>query len=106
MSYKPGERDMIVMEHRLNVSFPDGHTEEITSTLTTTGEPFGDSAMSRTVALPIAVATRLVLNNAIDEIGVQVPIQPDIYRPVLDELANLGLAFRDERHIRYVSPLA
>jgi saccharopine dehydrogenase-like NADP-dependent oxidoreductase len=106
MMYKPGERDMIVMEHRLNVAFPDGHTEEITSTLTTTGEPWGDSAMSRTVALPIAVATRLVLNNAIDEIGVQVPIQPDIYRPVLDELANLGLAFRDERHIRYVSPLA
>lgn len=105
MTYKPGERDMVVMEHRLDASFPDGRTEEITSTLIAIGEPWGDSAMSRTVSLPIAVATRLVLDGRIEAAGVQIPVQPGIYRPVLDELASLGLSFRERRTVHYKNPV-
>ncbi len=97
MTYQPGERDMVVMEHRLTASFPDGHREIITSTLEATGEPFGDSAMSRAVSLPLAIATRLVLAGAINTAGVQIPVQPEIYQPVLDELATLGLALHERR---------
>lgn len=105
MSYRPGERDMVVLEHVAEAVFPDGHSESITSTLVATGEPWGDSAMSRTVALPLAVATRLVLEGAIDAVGVEVPLRPDIYRPVLAELGEFGLGFRERRAARFASPL-
>jgi saccharopine dehydrogenase-like NADP-dependent oxidoreductase len=105
MSYRPGERDMVVLEHVAEAVFPDGRTESITSTLVATGEAWGDSAMSRCVALPLAVATRLVLDGTIDAVGVEVPLRPDIYRPVLAELGEFGLGFRERRAVRFAGPL-
>jgi saccharopine dehydrogenase-like NADP-dependent oxidoreductase len=106
MAYRPGERDMVVMEHRAEAAFPDGHTEEISSTLVATGEPWGQSAMARAVSLPAAIAARLVLEGAVEATGVQIPLLPDIYRPVLAELESLGLSFRERRTARYPGPLA
>ena len=53
-------------------------------------QPGGDSAMSRTVSLPAAIAVRRILDGTIRETGVQVPVLPGIYDPVLDELETLG----------------
>jgi saccharopine dehydrogenase-like NADP-dependent oxidoreductase len=84
------ELDLIILYHRFIAEFA-GKEELITSTLIDKGIPDGDSAMSRTVSLPAAIAAALILENKIDMTGVQIPVQPEIYNPVLDELARLNI---------------
>ncbi len=91
MSYKPGERDMLILCHYFMAEFPDKSAENITSTLVDYGQPNGDSAMARTVSLPAAISARLILEGATTHTGVQIPVIPEIYNPVLDELENLGV---------------
>ncbi len=91
MPYRPGERDMIVLCHYFIAKFPSGAGEEITSTLIDYGQPNGDSSMARTVSLPAAVGARMILTGAINKPGVHIPVSKDIYNPVLDELAEMGI---------------
>jgi len=91
MAYRRGERDMIVLVHKFVAKFKDGRTERISSTLIDYGQPDGDSSMARTVSLPAAVGVRLILTGAIKETGVHVPVKPEIYNPVLDELETLKI---------------
>ncbi len=95
MPYEPGERDMIVLFHDFLAEFPD-HKEHLTSTLVDFGIPNGDSAMARTVSLPAAVATWMILQGKIGLRGVRIPVDPSIYNPVLDELETLDI--RCEEH--------
>jgi saccharopine dehydrogenase-like NADP-dependent oxidoreductase len=97
LSYAAGERDMIVLQHEFQVSFPGGRTEEITSTLIDYGIPGGESSMSRTVGLPAAIAGRLVLEKKVEKKGVQIPVFPELYGPILDELNELGIKFSEKR---------
>lgn len=97
LAYAPGERDMVVLHHEFHAVFPAlGREELITSTLVAHGVPGGDSAMARTVSLPAAIAARLVLSGGIAARGVLRPVQPEIYGPVLDELAGLGIVCSEE----------
>jgi saccharopine dehydrogenase-like NADP-dependent oxidoreductase len=82
--------DLIILYHRFIAEF-SGKEELITSTLIGTGIPGGESAMSRTVSLPAAIATALILNDKIKMTGVQIPVHSEIYNPVLDELAQLNI---------------
>ena len=66
--------------------------------LAVTGRDQTHTAMARTVGLPIAMACKLVLNNAIGDRGVLLPLKPAIHDPVLDELASNGVVF-DEREV-------
>lgn len=91
MPYEPGERDMIILFHHFKAEYPDGKKEELTSTLIDYGIPDGDSSMSRTVSLPAAVGARLILEGQFKQPGVWVPVIPELYNPVLDELENLGI---------------
>jgi len=56
-----------------------------------TGIPGGDSSMSRTVSLPAAIATKLILEGKISVKGVHIPVIPEIYEPVLDELEKMNI---------------
>ena len=96
MPYKENERDMIVLFHDFNAEFHDGKAEAITSTLIDYGIPGGDSSMSRTVSLPAAVAAKLILEGKIDLKGVHIPVTPEIYNPVLDELETMGIKCKEE----------
>jgi saccharopine dehydrogenase-like NADP-dependent oxidoreductase len=97
LKYKPGERDMIVLRHEFLVRRTDGRLERIQSTLIDYGVPGGDSSMSRTVGLPVAIAARLVLEGRIRRTGVLIPTFPEAYLPILAELRTLGIEFREER---------
>jgi saccharopine dehydrogenase (NADP+, L-glutamate forming) len=97
LSYGPGERDMIVLQHEFLVRYPDGRLERIVSTLVDYGIPDGDSSMSRTVGLPVAIAAKLILEGRISRTGVLVPVVPEIYVPVLEELETLGVRFSERR---------
>ena len=98
MKYAPGERDMIVMQHEFTVKYPD-RAEKLTSTLIDYGVPHGDSAMSRLVALPAAIAVKLILKGKIDLTGVHIPVRPEIYEPVLAELSGMGVAFTEATEV-------
>jgi saccharopine dehydrogenase-like NADP-dependent oxidoreductase len=94
MQYAPGERDMLVMQHEFVVRYDD-RTEKTLSTMVDYGIPRGDTSMSRLVGLPAAIAARMILQGEIDLTGVQVPMVPAIYEPVLEELATLGVRFTE-----------
>jgi saccharopine dehydrogenase (NADP+, L-glutamate forming) len=97
LSYLPGERDLICLQHEFFASYPKAGREKIVSTLIDYGIPGGDSSMSRTVGLPPAIGTRLILEGKIRETGVHIPVTPDIYLPILAELKNLNIAFKEKR---------
>ncbi len=91
MTFRPGERDMLVMHHEVLGVFP-GRTERITMDLVDYGIPHGDSSMARTVSLPVAIGVKLILEGAFPARGVLAPVFPEIYRPILDELESLGIS--------------
>ena len=97
LQYETGERDMIVLEHTFVASYPDGKKEKITSTLVDYGISGGDSSMARTVGLPAAIGTKLILEGKIQEVGVHIPITPAIYVPILEELKGMGIAFSEKK---------
>ena len=94
LQYEPGERDMVALHHIFEAEYPD-RKEKITSTLLDFGIPNGDSSMARTVGLPAAVAVRMILHNEINLTGVHVPVIPEIYNPVLNELESLGIMCKE-----------
>ena len=94
MNYAPGERDMIVMHHEFIAKYPD-KKQKITSTMIDYGIPNGDSSMSRTVALPVAIASRMILEGRINLTGVYRPTIPEIYEPILEELATLDISLEE-----------
>ena len=83
---------MIVMHHEFIAEYPSKN-EYITSTLVDFGIPNGDSAISRTVALPAAIAVKMILEKKINVTGVHIPIIPEFYNPMLDELEEIGIKF-------------
>ncbi len=95
MSYSPGEKDMIIVHDEIEVEFP-GRQEKHLSTMMVEGVPHGDSAMSRAVSLPAAIASRLILEGKIDLNGVQMPMLTEIYEPVLKELEEHTFTFRHQ----------
>ena len=99
LAYGAGERDMIVLRHEFLVRTASGRNERIVSSLIDYGVPGGDTSMSRTVGLPAAIGARLILEGRIRAAGVQVPGLPEIYNPILDELAGLGVRFEEKRQL-------
>ena len=96
LQYAEGERDMIVMQHQFTIQHSDNTEEKVRSTLIDYGIPSGDSSMSRTVALPAAIASHLILEGEIQLKGVQIPIVPELYEPILKELESFGIRFDEE----------
>jgi saccharopine dehydrogenase-like NADP-dependent oxidoreductase len=95
MSYNPGERDMLVLQHTFMAEYPD-RREHITSTMIDFGIPGGDSSMNRTVGLPAAVGVRFILEGRFTQPGVIVPVMKEFYEPAIAELERLGIVFNEQ----------
>jgi saccharopine dehydrogenase (NAD+, L-glutamate forming) len=91
----PGDKDMIVMQHQLDFEL-SGQRKKRYSTMVCIGQDTRNTAMSMTVGLPLAMVARRILEGLYPETGVQLPIQPDIYKPVLEELKDYGIRFVEE----------
>jgi saccharopine dehydrogenase-like NADP-dependent oxidoreductase len=91
----PGDRDMVVMLHEIEYE-KDGQKYKRTSSLVLEGEDDHRTAMAKTVGLPLGIAVRLILNGQITAKGLHIPVVPEIYQPVLSELAQHGIQFKEE----------
>ncbi|QNR23397.1 saccharopine dehydrogenase family protein [Croceimicrobium hydrocarbonivorans] len=89
------EKDMIVMFHKFGYML-NGEKKMIESSMVALGKNSRETAMARTVGLPLAIATRHILNGNISTPGVQIPITKEIYMPMLDELADYGISFTEK----------
>jgi len=94
MQYRENERDMLILMHEFYVQY-ENRSEKITALMIDYGIPGGDTSMSRTVSLPAAICTRMILENKISARGVRIPIEKEIYEPVLTELIKLGIKFSE-----------
>ena len=89
------DKDMIVMWHKFE--FLEGEQKkEIHSTFVAIGDDDVHTSMSKTVGLPIAIATKLILQGKINKPGVKIPIEKEIYNPILDELESLGFEMSEK----------
>jgi saccharopine dehydrogenase-like NADP-dependent oxidoreductase len=104
MSMGDHERDMVVMHHEFIAAYPL-KKEYVTSTLLDYGIPDGDTSVARTVALPAAIAVKMILQKKINLTGVHIPVIPEIYNPILDELEEMGIQFKEKTEIVKGEPI-
>jgi saccharopine dehydrogenase-like NADP-dependent oxidoreductase len=95
MMLPEGARDMVIMQHSFIIEKANGQKEVIKSRLLDFPVN-GNTSISRTVALPAAIAAKMILNGDIAEKGVQIPISKNIYEPVLNQLEEMGIAMVEE----------
>ncbi len=88
------DKDMIVMYHKFGFVL-DGKKRQIDANMVVLGENRTHTAMAKTVGLPVAMATLLILNGQIRKTGVQIPIQKEVYTPILKELQSYGVVFKE-----------
>jgi len=89
------DKDMIVMHHKFGYELK-GEKKQIESTMVHIGKDQNQTAMAKTVGLPVAIATLAILNGKITTPGVQIPITKEVYEPILKELEAHGVVFTEK----------
>ncbi len=117
LAMRSDDKDMIVMLHELEYELPAIHPDRtatrtgadaasapaavkhsVSSSLIVKGEDHLHTAMAKTVGLPLGIAAKLILEGEIRLSGLHIPILPEIYTPVLRELAEEGIRFKETIH--------
>ena len=93
------ERDMVVMQHMFLAGYSDGSKEVIRSRMLDFGTLATNTSIARTVALPAAIGVEMILNGQIKVKGVHIPVIPEIYNPVLDQLEKLDIKMVEEYNL-------
>ncbi|MEL6809924.1 MAG: saccharopine dehydrogenase C-terminal domain-containing protein [Bacteroidota bacterium] len=91
---KEDDKDMIVMYHKFGYEL-NGKKKQIDSNMVLIGEDQTYTAMAKTVGLPVAMAALRILNKEITTPGVQIPISKEVYEPILKELEDYGIVFKE-----------
>jgi len=91
----PQEKDMVIMQHVFEYEL-NRRKKKLTSTLIMKGTNGHDTAMSKLVGLPLGIFVKLLLLGKISTTGVNIPIMPEVYEPVMQELAEHGVEFIEE----------
>ncbi len=98
MVYTQGEKDMIILHIEIIAEFDGGIKEKRTATMNVKGNPDGETAMSRAVALSTAISSRLIVDGKIMAKGLRMPPNlPELYKPALEELKEYGFEFVTKR---------
>ena len=93
---QPHDHDLIVMQHLFEYEL-NGTTHRLTSSLAVEGDDATHTGMAKTVGLPLGMAVRRLLRGEVPQRGVLIPVQADLYEPILDELAaDYGIRFSEE----------
>ncbi|RDX42415.1 saccharopine dehydrogenase [Lentinus brumalis] len=91
MPYGPGERDLVMLQHKFIIEWADGRRETRTSTLEAYGDPSGHSAMALYVGVPCGIAVQLVLDGKLNTPGVLAPYSKEICDPIREILESHGM---------------
>jgi len=94
------DKDMIVMHHIFGYQYKE-ENHQIESSMVIKGDDQTYTAMAKTVGLPVAMATVRILNGDITTPGVQLPINKEVYEPILKELEDYGITFV-EKEVPYL----
>lgn len=94
------DKDMIVMHHIFGYQYKEDKFQ-IESSMVIKGDDQTYTAMAKTVGLPVAMATLRILNGDITTPGVQLPINKEVYEPILKELEDYGINFV-EKEVPYL----
>lgn len=95
LKLQPNDKDMIVMLHEINYQLQD-QQYQLQSSLIVKGQNSLQTAMAKTVGLPLGIAAKLILTEQLKLKGLHLPILPAIYQPVLENLALEGIAFTEK----------
>lgn len=102
LSYRDGQIDMVLLQHKFEIERADGSRYRIASTLQEFGQVGGYTAMSKTVGYPAAIASQLIADGKIDRKGIILPMTKDIYHPILELLEKEDIICEED--IREISP--
>jgi saccharopine dehydrogenase (NADP+, L-glutamate forming) len=91
-------KDMIVMWHRFRY-IKATVEKEIQASLVVKGHDAIETAMAQTVGLPLAIATKLLMEGKLAIRGVAIPIVKEIYEPVVQELYSMGITMHEQETI-------
>lgn len=95
LSLQEGDKDMLVMVHEFEFQL-DGRNKKITSFMVNIGEDQVYTSMSNTVGLPAAIAAKMILNGTLTQKGVTLPVQKEVYLPILQELESYHIKFVEQ----------
>ncbi len=98
MPLPEGARDMVILHHEIEATFPDTNKKEKTvSTLVEYGDPKNKfTAIAKTVGAPAAIAVKLLLKGELKLTGCHIPTHPEVYTKVMEELETLGIKFTEK----------
>lgn len=91
---KPDDKDMIIMQHEFVYAL-DGKDHKEISTMVIKGQDSVNTAMAQLVGLPLGIFVKLVMEGRIKSTGVQIPVMKEVYEPVLHELKDFGIEFKE-----------
>lgn len=91
---QPQDKDMIVMLHEIEYEM-QSTKYKVQSSLKVIGTDSLQTAMAKTVGLPLGIAAKLILNGTIKLTGLQIPTAKEIYEPVLKELQQYDIEFTE-----------
>jgi len=91
---QPDDKDMIIMQHEFDYKL-DGKSESLVSTMVLKGHDSVDTAMSRLVGLPLGIFVKLIMLGKIKATGVNIPVMEEVYTPVLKELEEYDVIFKE-----------
>ena len=91
---EPDDKDMIVMYHKFGYEL-GGKQYQIDSKMVCLGDDQTYTAMAKTVGLPVAMAALQILNGNIKLTGVLLPTDKQMYQPILEELEQYGVVFKE-----------
>lgn len=91
---QPEDKDMVIMQHVFEYEI-GRRKHKRTSTLTMKGNNGADTAMSRLVGLPLGIFVKLLMLGKISTTGVSIPTIPEVYEPVMQELEQFGVQFKE-----------
>jgi len=91
--FRSGENDLIIMRIMFDIEWADREQEEKALTMVVYGDTAtgGFAAMAKTVGYPAAIASKMVLEGEIQNKGMVIPLQPEIYQPILSRLRREGI---------------
>jgi saccharopine dehydrogenase-like NADP-dependent oxidoreductase len=96
---EPGDKDMLVMWHKFIYRPKNQDPTLLTSSMVVIGDDPVNTAMAKTVGIPLGIATKMVLTGQIRLTGVYIPTIKEIYEPILQELEGYGIGFREKQTV-------